>query len=185
MHSPNKPPVASEVKGRAEPPGFEYRFLEGSAPHTAKAIPSANARVSILCDGTAALDIVAEARRLLDTSPPWLQWLAAHAFQRCQESFYLFGINRDCDSATSTSDVRILAQPSDRLRLLVAALRAGNGDREVGILFEREVELEHGALQGDRLGVVAAIVAQVARHVPGDTSTPAHPRAIAIGPTDI
>lgn len=36
MHSPNKPPVASDAKGRAEPPGFEYQFLEDSAPRRFK-----------------------------------------------------------------------------------------------------------------------------------------------------
>lgn len=185
MHSPNKPPVASDAKGRAEPPGFEYQFLEDSAPRTAKAVTSVDARVAILCDGSAALDFVAEAQRLIAISPLWLRWLVAHAFQGGQESFNLLCIDRDCDSASSASDVRVLAQPSDRFRLLVAALRAGNGDREVGIVFEREFELEHGALQGNRSDVEARIVAEWGCHVPGDTTTPAHPNAIPIGPTNV
>ncbi|WPQ33684.1 hypothetical protein [Achromobacter xylosoxidans] len=134
------------------------------------------------CDAEEAQALAAEVQRLIQDSPPWLQWLVAQALESGQAAFDLFQVDGNRDPASAAGDVWFLAKPTERLRLLVAALRARNGDREAGVFFERE--FEHGALLGKRLGVVATIVPQEVRHVPPATDQRLSTQKVWIGSGD-
>ncbi len=69
----------------------------------------------------------AEARALLDQSPPWLRWLAVQAFENFEYTIDLVHVDGMHISATGARELRTVAQPADKLVLWLAALRAGNG----------------------------------------------------------
>ena len=75
-----------------------------------------------------------EIGRLLKASPPWLRWLAAQALEGFQDGVDL--TSGDVERVTvGTSELRVHAQLTDQYRLLLAALRAGNGEGGGGVAF--------------------------------------------------
>lgn len=84
--------------------------------------------------------LLTELRGLMNESPDWLRWLASEALQGFDESVELLAIDGGHLSAAGASDLRVAAKPTDKLVLLVAALRAGNG--KGGALVDFHVE--HG-----------------------------------------
>lgn len=99
-------------------------------------------KLTISVDSTDVQILLEEAQCLIEASPTWLVWLTAEAFQRLHEVVDLLPIDGDDAVATSAGYLRTRAQPAHELVLLVAALRAGNGQPGAGIAFERE--LGHG-----------------------------------------
>ena len=97
------------------------------------------ATLTVRVDSRDALAMLAEANELLSQSPDWLQWLAAQALHSSKESFQLVAVDCDDDTATPADHVRLLAKPSEGFRLLVSALRAGNGKGEFGVFGERDL----------------------------------------------
>ena len=87
-----------------------------------------------------------ELKALIAQSPPWLQWLAVEAFQNFEHSVDLVCLDDKAVSTPGTKDLWIGAQPGHKLVLLLAALRAGNGQAGLGV----DVEFDsHG---GARVG---------------------------------
>lgn len=84
--------------------------------------------------------LLSELQALLSASPDWLRWLALEALEGLHEHVELLPVDGDSDSAPPAGDLRVLAKPADKLVLLVAALRAGNGHGCVGVRFP----LSHG-----------------------------------------
>jgi hypothetical protein len=83
-----------------------------------------------------ALAAVDELRSLFEQSPQWLQWLASEAFQGFHEGVDLLRVDNKFVPAGSAGDLRVGAQLGDKLVLLLAALRAGNG--QAGAWVDRE-----------------------------------------------
>lgn len=83
--------------------------------------------VTLSVDTTEVQALIAEAEALIAQSPDWLRWLASEAFEHLQSHIDLFAIDQEFSAASNTDELRIGAQPTDQFRLLVAALRAGNG----------------------------------------------------------
>ena len=101
-------------------------------------------RLSISVDSAETVALLDELNALMDQSPDWLRWLAAEVLQHLDEGVHLTAIDGDQSAAPATSDLRVLAKPAHKLVLLVAALRAGNG--QGGVLVDFDVE--HGGLLG-------------------------------------
>lgn len=99
-------------------------------------------KLTISVDSTDVQILLDEAQHLIEASPAWLVWLTSEAFQRLHEVVDLLPVDGDDALATSTGYLRTRAKPTHELVLLVAALRAGNGQPGAGIAFERE--LGHG-----------------------------------------
>ena len=83
--------------------------------------------LTLTVDGAAVAATVEEIAQLLKSSPEWLQWLAAQAFEQFQHSSDLVRIDGKCVPTGLAGQFRIGAQPGQKLLLLLAALRAGNG----------------------------------------------------------
>jgi hypothetical protein len=91
--------------------------------------------LAITVDSAELESLHAEYESLVRSSPPWLQWLAAHALNSLDECIELRPLDDGLVAATGASQFRVTAQVSNAHRLLVAALRAGNGQSSVGIEF--------------------------------------------------
>lgn len=77
---------------------------------------------------------VGEIGRLLQASPPWLRWLATQALEGFQEGVEL--TSGDLERVTAgTSELRVGAKLADQYLLLLAALRAGNGEGGGSVAF--------------------------------------------------
>lgn len=98
-----------------------------------------SAYLTLQVDSDEAIELAREATELLKRSPAWLQWLFAEAFERGEEGFDLVLVDPDRDPAAGAHNLRLLAKPTERFGLLVAALRAGNGEPVAEVLFERDL----------------------------------------------
>lgn len=100
--------------------------------------------LTISVDTSECESLLADLEMQLSGSAPWLRWLASEVLQHLDEPVEFLPIDSNLLSASSAGDLRIVAKPAHRLALLVAALRAGNGDSGVLVDFH----IEHGASHG-------------------------------------
>ena len=96
--------------------------------------------VELLCDPSDLEVTLKEFQTLLAQSPPWLRWLVLEVFQGLEYSVDLVCPDPEFQPAPTANQVRILAQPTDKLVLLFAAMRAGNGQACSGIFGEFDHE---------------------------------------------
>lgn len=83
--------------------------------------------VHLSADPAPALEAMEELKALLEASPPWLRWLAVELLEHFDYSVDLVRVDSECDTTPGTSQLRVAAQPTQKVLLLLAALRAGNG----------------------------------------------------------
>lgn len=105
-------------------------------------------QVNLVADTQPMMEAIAELKALIAQSPPWLQWLAVEAFKSFQHSIDLVAVDREHGPAVNASQLRVVAQPADKMLLLLAALRAGNGQGGGGVDFEIE---SHGEPVGSEV----------------------------------
>jgi len=105
--------------------------------------------ISIQVEGSEFQALAGEAAQLLSASPEWLRWLASEAFEGSHELVELLAVDGDNGSALRAGHLWVLAKPTHKLVLLVAALRAGNGDGSAFV----DGHFEHGGPQGGDAGV--------------------------------
>ena len=96
--------------------------------------------VELLCDSTDLEATLKEFLAHLAQSPPWLRWLVVEAFQGLEYSVDLVPAGPEFLPAPAANQVRILAQPTEKLALLFAAMRAGNGQACSSVFGEFEHE---------------------------------------------
>jgi hypothetical protein len=97
--------------------------------------------LTLVVDKAAAADVVAQvqqAQDLLQTAPQWLQWLATLAFEHLQERLELLRLDSDNAAAAATGELLLRPDLAREFVLLVAALRAGQGDGEAWVQLEIE-----------------------------------------------
>jgi hypothetical protein len=91
------------------------------------------ASMTLHVDASEVVAVVEEMAGLVETSPDWLRWLAAQAFENFQESVDLLRIDEKRRATSAAGDLRICAKPGEKLLLLLTALRAGNGQAGPGV----------------------------------------------------
>lgn len=75
---------------------------------------------------------------LMESSPPWLQWLVARAIDGipADKLWGVLQIDTDGFPAAGAFDIAVRIQPSESLLKLMAALRTGNGQQGAAVVFE-------------------------------------------------
>jgi hypothetical protein len=87
---------------------------------------------------------MAELQALLAQSPPWLRWLAVEAFENLHHSVELVCVDQEGGGTSRADQLRVVAQPAEKLLVLMSALRAGNGQAGAFV----ETEFHGGAYAG-------------------------------------
>ena len=101
---------------------------------------TATPSVEIHCDTTDLQDLLKESAALYAQSPDWLRWLYRELLEHLEHGVELVRVDLERQATTPANQIRVLAQPTDKLVLLLAAMRAGNGQGSSGIDFEFEHE---------------------------------------------
>ena len=92
--------------------------------------------LTVVCDSAPLEAEIAELRERIDRAPAYLRWMALQIFESVEHSVELVQVDRNDRAAIRAGELRLLPQLSERLRLLVLALRAHEGEGESGVLFE-------------------------------------------------
>lgn len=93
--------------------------------------------IKVHVDSEDATAQIAEFAALMERSPAWLQWLLGEAIAGApDEPFEVLDVGTEGFPAAGAFDVGVRVQVPKRFSLLLAALRAGNGQEDPSVVFE-------------------------------------------------
>lgn len=96
----------------------------------------ASAMLTVVCDSAPIHAEVAELRERIERAPAHIRWMALQILESVEHGVELVEVDRHDRSALLAGELRLLPQLSERLRLLVLALRANEGEGELGVFGE-------------------------------------------------
>lgn len=92
--------------------------------------------LTVVCSAAQLTAEVREIRERVSRAPGYLQWMASQVLEAGENGIELGHVDSDHRSTSCACELRVLPQLSKRLRLLLLALRAHEGEFEVGVFAE-------------------------------------------------
>lgn len=117
----------------------EVRALEDLPPGASSSRPEhlmERASILVQCDCAQLWADVDEIRQRIERAPEWMRWLVLQVLEASSDGVELVQVDADDAAACRTGVARIRPQLAERLRRLLFALRASQGERELGVFGE-------------------------------------------------
>lgn len=92
--------------------------------------------LTVVCSSEQVAAELKEIRERICRAPGYLQWMALQVLKAGESGIELAHVDPDHCSTPCACELRVLPQLSKQLRLLLLALRAHEGEGEVGVFAE-------------------------------------------------